>query len=411
VKGRGGWTIAPPPPYLRVAEELPMQKKRILVLSASAGSGHIRAAQAIEEACRGDERVSDVLHIDTLEYTNYLFRRFYSRGYLNAVKSAPDLWAMAFEATDKPWQTPEAVSAIHRLNSKPLVRKIKQYNPDICICTHGMPAEVISHLIMENKLQTNLGIVVTDYYVHAFWLTDVFTRFFVAKDESKAQLTRLGLPSDRVVVSGIPVLRAFAEKADKGELRARYGYDVSKPLVLLSAGAFGVMTGDDIMQILDQIKTPCHMIVVCGSNKRLKDSLDAYIVKNKGANASDYTILGYTDAMHDYLRMADVFIGKPGGLSTSECLAAGVPMIIWDPIPGQEVYNTYHVLEHGAGVMPNNAITIGYKVDRILSDPERQKRMSQAALALARPDAARVIVDEMLAHEDETPVKAFKKLV
>ena len=165
------------------------------------------------------------------------------------------------------------------------------------------------------------------------------------------------------------------------------------------------------MQILDQIKTPCHMIVVCGSNKRLKDSLDAYIVKNKGANASDYTILGYTDAMHDYLRMADVFIGKPGGLSTSECLAAGVPMIIWDPIPGQEVYNTYHVLEHGAGVMPNNAITIGYKVDRILSDPERQKRMSQAALALARPDAARVIVDEMLAHEDETPVKAFKKLV
>ncbi|HPM73467.1 MAG TPA: glycosyltransferase, partial [Spirochaetales bacterium] len=278
-------------------------------------------------------------------------------------------------------------------------------------CTHGMPAEVISHLIMENKLQTNLGIVVTDYYVHAFWLTDVFTRFFVAKDESKAQLTRLGLPPDRVVVSGIPVLRAFAEKADKGELRARYGYDVSKPLVLLSAGAFGVMTGDDIMQILDQIKTPCHMIVVCGSNKRLKDSLDAYIVKNKGANASDYTILGYTDAMHDYLRMADVFIGKPGGLSTSECLAAGVPMIIWDPIPGQEVYNTYHVLEHGAGVMPNNAITIGYKVDRILSDPERQKRMSQAALALARPDAARVIVDEMLAHEDETPVKAFKKLV
>lgn len=387
-----------------------MQKK-ILVLSASTGSGHIRAAQAIEEACRKDERVSDVLHIDTLEYTNHVFQRIYSKGYLEAVKTAPDLWAMAFEATDKPWQTPMAVSIMQRLNSQPLVRKLKEYNPDICICTHAMPADIISNLILQDKLQMNLGIVVTDFYVHALWLTDIFTRYFVPKEESKTHLSMLGLPADRIVVSGIPVLEAFSAKTSKQALRTKYGINSSRPLVLLSAGAFGVMTAGDIIKILEKIKSQCQMVVICGKNEKLKVELEAFIAGQQGAVHNSYSIVGFTDAMHDYLKMADVFIGKPGGLSTSECLVCGVPMVIWDPIPGQEVYNTYHILENGAGVMPNNAITIGFKVDQILSDPELLKRMSANALALSFPHAAQTIVDEMLAHEGETPVKAFKRIL
>ncbi len=386
-------------------------QKRILVLSASTGTGHIRAAQAIEEACRKDKRVSEVLHIDTLEYTNFLFRRIYSKGYLEAVKTAPELWAMAFEATDKPWQTPEAVSAVYRLNSKPLVRKIREYKPDICICTHGMPAEVISKLIMDDKIQTNLGIVVTDYYVHALWLSDIFTRFFVPKEESKLQLSLLGLPPDRIVVSGIPVMEAFTAKASKSALRTKHSLNQNLPLVLLSAGAFGMMTAGDIMKILEQIKTKCSVVVVCGKNEKLKSELEAWIANRVNAVRNAYSIVGFTDAMHEYLKMADVYIGKPGGLSTTECLVSGVPMVIWDPIPGQEIYNTYHILEHGAGVMPNNAITIGFKVDQILSSPDHLKQMSANALALSFPHAAQTIVDEMLAHEGETPVKAFKRIL
>jgi processive 1,2-diacylglycerol beta-glucosyltransferase len=386
-------------------------QKRILILSASNGSGHVRAAQAIEEVFKKDKRVSEVLHIDTLEYTNFLFRRIYSKGYLDAVRSAPELWALAFEATDKPWQTPPVVSAMHRLNSRPLVRKIQEYKPDICICTHGMPAEVISNLIMEDKLQTNLGIVVTDFYVHALWLSDVFTRFFVPKEENKVHLSLLGLPLDRIVVSGIPILEAFTTKVAKSTLRNKYSLASNLPLVLLSAGAFGMMSASDILKILEQIKTRCQIVVICGKNKKLQDDLEGVTTGGDAKVNNSYSIIGYTDAMHDYLRMADVFIGKPGGLSTSECLACGVPMVVWDPIPGQEVYNTYHILEHGAGVMPNNAITIGFKVDEILSNPELHKRMSTNALALSLPHAAKTVVDEMLAHENETPVKAFKKIL
>lgn len=386
-------------------------QKRVLILSASTGSGHIRAAQAIEEACRKDKRISEALHIDTLEYTNAIFRNVYSKGYLEAVKTAPDLWSMAFEATDKPWQKHAAVSAMHKLNSQPLVRKIADYQPDICICTHGMPAEVISSLILEDKLQTNLGIVVTDYYVHALWLSDIFTRFFVPKEESRIHLIHLGLPPDRVVVSGIPVMEAFTTKVSKQSLRTRYGFSHGQPLVLVSTGALGVMAANDIIKILDQIKTKCRIVVICGKNEQLMSELEVCITNRREKIRNAYSIIGYTDAMHDYLKMADVYIGKPGGLSTSECLVCAVPMVVWDPIPGQEVYNTYHILEHGAGVMPDNAITIGFKVDQILSDPELQKRMSANAQALAFPRAAQTIVNEMLAHEDERPVKPFKRVL
>lgn len=383
--------------------------KKVMILSASAGSGHIRAAAALEEACRNDPRVSEILNVDALSYTNIAFQKIYSKGYLEAVKAAPELWAWAFEITDKPWKNMAAVSWMHRVNSQPLAKRIREYRPDICLCTHGMPAEIISKQILQNKLHTNLGIIVTDYYVHAMWFTDLFTRYFVPKEESKSHMSALGIPSDRIVVSGIPVMRAFSEPASPGELRAKHGLRDDLPLVLLSAGTFGVMSAADIVKILEEIKTRCQIVVVCGKNEKLRNALDTYVASRTDSIRNSYEIVGFTDAMHDYLKLADVFIGKPGGLATSECMVCGVPMVIWDPIPGQELYNTYHVLEHGAGVMPNNALTIGFKVDEILSDPDRRKRMSEAALSLGFPDAAKTIVDAMLANESDAPVKAFRK--
>jgi len=388
-----------------------MNPKKVLILSASTGSGHIRAAQAIEEACAKDKRVSEVLHIDTLDYTNALFQRIYSKGYLEAVKTAPYLWGRAFDATDKPWKKSMVGFTMERFNSQPLVNKIKKYNPDICICTHWMPAEIISTLIQQNEIHTNLGIVVTDYYVHALWLTDIFTRFFVGKEESKMHLSLLGLPSDRIVVSGIPVLHAFTSTPAKSTLLSKYKFHHNIPLVLLSAGTFGIMSAEDIVKILEQIQTRCQIVVICGKNTKLKEALESYIAAQGEPVNAKYTIVGFTDTMHEYLKMADIYIGKPGGLSSSECLVCGVPMVIWDPIPGQEIFNTYHILENGAGVMPNNAITIGFKVDQILSNPEKLKQMGENALALSFPNAAQTITDAMLSNENETPVKAFKKIV
>jgi processive 1,2-diacylglycerol beta-glucosyltransferase len=383
--------------------------KRVLILSASAGSGHVRAAQALEEACGKDARVDEVCHIDALDYTNSMFQRVYSKGYLEAVKSAPKLWAMAFENMDKPWEKTLVMSALQRINSQPLVNKIKEFKPDICICTHFMPADIVSDMIKQDQVACNLGIVVTDFYVHALWLTDLFTRYFVAKTENKVHLSLLGLPSDRIVVSGIPTMAGFSARQARKPLYAKYDLEPNLPLILLSAGAFGIVNAEDILKILGQIKSRCQVVVVCGKNKDLLADLEKALAGMKTPSRNHYAIVGYTDAMHEYLKLADVFIGKPGGLSTSECLACGVPMIMWNPIPGQEMYNAYHILENGVGVLPDNALTIGFKIDQLLGDPEKLKAMQSRALALASPGAATNIVDAMLCNDDETPVRPFKK--
>jgi len=383
--------------------------KRVMILSASTGSGHIKAAEAIEEACRRDARVGEVCHLDALEYTNDIFQGIYSKGYLEAVKNVPDLWARGFEAMDKPWEKAVFISALHRFNSQPLVRAVRDFSPDICICTNPMPADVIVYLIGQDKLHCNLGIVVTDFYVHALWLEELFTRYFVAKDENKRYLTMLGLPSDRVEVTGIPVLERFSSPLDEDEAATRLGLDRARPVVLLSAGAAGHLSAKTIGKILDQIREPATTVVVCGRNERLKAELDELLASAAPERRAAVSVIGYTDRMHEYLRLADVFVGKPGGLSTSECLASGVPMVMWDPIPGQEQYNAYHVLESGAGVLPDNVATIGYKVDQLLADTHRLARMKANAKAAGRPDAASAIVNAMLAHPDEAPVRPFKR--
>lgn len=383
--------------------------KRVMILSASTGSGHIKAAEAIEEACRKDARVGEVCHLDALEYTNDIFQGIYSKGYLEAVKNVPDLWAMAFDNMDKPWDKNVIISALNRVNSQPLVRKLVEYRPDICICTNFMPADIVAQLIKQDRLHCNLGIVVTDFYVHALWLEELFTRYFVAKDENKRYLTLLGLPSDRIEVTGIPVLERFSSPLDEAEAAARLGLDRAKPIVVLSAGAAGLLPAKTIGKILDQIREPATTVVVCGRNERLKAELEELLAAASPERRAAVSVVGYTDRMHEYLRLADVFVGKPGGLSTSECLASGVPMVMWDPIPGQEQYNAYHVLESGAGVLPDNIATIGYKVDQLLADKDRLVRMKASARAAGRPGAAGDIVAAMLEHPDETPVRPFKR--
>ncbi|HON88124.1 MAG TPA: glycosyltransferase [Spirochaetia bacterium] len=384
-----------------------MEKKRVLILSASVGSGHIRAAQALEEACNKNPLIEEVLHIDALEYTSFFLRNLYSKGYLKAVQYVPDLWAWGFENTDEPWKKSQFGIDIQKAQSQPLVKKILTYNPDFIICTHFTPADIVSRLIMLDKLHANLGIVVTDFYVHALWLTDIFTRYFVPKMENKIHLNKYGIPLDRIEVTGIPVMQSFIPPEDTSDLFKKYNFDPAIPIVLLSAGMFGIMPAKDILRILENIQTHCHIVIICGKSESLRKQLLALIEEVKPRN--QYTIVGFTNTMHDYLHMAKVFIGKPGGLATSEALCAGVPMIIWNPIPGQETYNAYHILENGAGLLPDNALTIGYKVDMILQDEVLYEQLKKNALSIAQPKAAETIIEIMLLNNNESPVKAFKK--
>ena len=369
-----------------------LKKKRILILSASAGAGHVRAGNALKQVFEADPRVEAVEHIDALNYTNKLFHTFYSKFYFQLVKTAPHVLAWAYEVSDEPWKTDIMRLHLDRLQSQKLVRYIRNFKPDITICTHFMPTGIIAHLIQKGVLDTQLSIVVTDLDMHAMWLSRTFHRYFVAIDETKAHLEALGIPSDRVTVSGIPIDPVFSEPVDRVALRTSLGLDPNKTTLLCSAGALGIGPAEFVVTRLMKMRHSVQSVVICGKNEEARQR----ILSKVGANNPNFKILGYTDRMHDWMKAADLFIGKPGGLTTAESLCCGVPLVIVWPIPGQEERNSDHLLEDGVAIKCNELTTLDFKIDRLLDNPGQLEAMRQRALQLGRPNAAKIVVDTLL---------------
>lgn len=366
---------------------------RVLIISASAGTGHVRCGEALKKAFAAEPRVERVAHEDALRFTNKLFRDFYSKLYLQLVREAPSLLGWFFRATDEPWKGEAARVQLDRLNTGPLVKYLTDFAPDAVVCTHFMPAGIIAHLIGRGELHTRLSLVVTDFDCHAMWLSRVFHRYFVAIEETKAHLEAIGLPAARISVTGIPIDPVFAQPVDASAVRRRLGLHASRPTLLLSAGALGVGPTEIAVRWLLELPREVQTIVVCGRSEELCEK-----IRELTAPARErFAVLGYSDCMHELMRSADLFIGKPGGLTTSEAMACGLPMCIVQPIPGQEERNSDHLLEDGAALRVNELTTLPWKIARVLDEPGRLERMRAAARALGRPHAASEVARILIA--------------
>jgi processive 1,2-diacylglycerol beta-glucosyltransferase len=371
--------------------------RRVLILSASAGTGHVRAAEALEKVFRQHPGVGEVRNVDALRFTNRLFRDFYSKLYISLVQKAPTILGIVYNTTDEPWKTDRMRLMLDRLNTGPLVRFISKFKPDITVCTHFLPSEIISYLITKGKLDARLSIVVTDLDVHAMWLCRRFHRYFVALEESKIHLENLGLPGDHITVSGIPIDPVFSQIGDRDELRRAAGFDIDRPLFLISGGALGVSPAAGVLDGLARLRHPAQAVVICGKNEEMRAGMEKQARAIEAAHPGlTFRILGYTDEMHKWMQMSDIYIGKPGGLTTAECLASGLPMVIVAPIPGQEERNSDHLLEKGIAIKCNEFNTLAYKIDGLLDHPELLASMREKARWYGRPHAAETIVDTLL---------------
>jgi processive 1,2-diacylglycerol beta-glucosyltransferase len=276
------------------------------------------------------------------------------------------------------------------------VKLIKQFDPHITVCTHFMPAGIISHLLEKGALHTRHAVVVTDMDCHAMWLTRHFHRYFIALEETRAHLEAVGLAPELVSVTGIPIDPVFARPVDRAAVRREFGLAPEKTTLLLSAGALGVGPTELIVERLQHLRHDAQTIVVCGRSEEVQ----ARVTKAAGANRRRFAILSYTDRMHDLMHSSDLFIGKPGGLTTSEALACALPMAVFSPIPGQEERNSDHLLEEGAAIRCNELTTLAFKIDRLLDDPARLDRMRESARRLGRPHAAREVVNALFAETE-----------
>jgi len=370
--------------------------KRVLLLSASAGAGHVRAAQALETAFNELDTLSEVRHVDVLNYTNKVFRHLYSKAYIDLVNKMPEVPGWMYDKLDTPWKHQRRRLALDKLNTRPLVKLLREYQPDLIVCTHFLPAEIVAWLRAKERLKSRQAIIVTDFDVHAMWLVHHYEHYFVAIDEARAYLEALNIPPEKITVSGIPIDPVFAKKKDKAEMRRKHGLESDPTTILLSAGGFGVGSVEALISALMPLQHRAQVVAICGRNAELKARLARVVARSNPQANVVVRPVGYTQEMDEYMTAADIVLGKPGGLTTSEGLAKGLVFAIVNPIPGQEERNSDHLLEAGVGNRCNNMPTIAYKLDRLLSDGARFAKMQSASRRLARPNAAREIVSSLV---------------
>lgn len=357
----------------------------------------MRAAEAVEKAMRQLRPDAEVLNLDVLTLTNAIFRRLYATAYLDLVNKAPHLLGYFYDITDKPGprdsRGDRLQRLVERLNTRRLEKLLTDEPWDIVINTHFLPASLIARARKKGKSTQKQVTVVTDFEAHAFWDNQPCDHYFVATEEARRTLAARGIPMADMTVTGIPIDPLFAVEKDVAALQKKHKVGGDRPTVLLMAGGFGVGPIERMFDAAIEVQTPLDLIVVCGKNAKLKAKLE----KVDTPERHRVQVMGFTKEMDELLAIADLIVSKPGGLTTSECLARGVPMAIVNPIPGQESRNSDFLLEHGAAIKINSLAAMTYKLDELLGNKPRLATLARNARAQGKPHAARAICERAIA--------------
>lgn len=365
---------------------------KILVLYASIGSGHKKAAEAIVTSLRSEGGVEDVFWIDVLSLMNPLYRNLVPRGYIWLAKYFPSLLGFLYRISDQPFSLLPPVFFLRSLLSRALSsgfsKFIRDASPDIILCTHFLPMELLTQDLM-NELSPLLFVSVTDIIPHAFWVAPGVDRYFVASRESLNRLNELGVQGEKVCVSGIPVHPMFhGEATDR--ILDRCPENLLNLLVV--GGGAGVAPIEKLLVELSKSLHPVSVTVVTGSNRALFRRL----FLKRGDFPFPIVVRGYTKKMSQFMEKADLVATKPGGLTTAECLAMGRPMLLFAPIPGQEEDNRDVLEAWGVARSLSNLHEASSLLESLIMDRKIFFSLQERAKERGRSDASSIVCQEVL---------------
>jgi processive 1,2-diacylglycerol beta-glucosyltransferase len=369
---------------------------RILILSVSAGAGHVRAAEAIELAVRQRLPGAYVRNVDVLQLCNRFFRYFYGSLYVDLVNSAPHLLGFLYDLLDR---HPRRYGLGERLrllwqdwNLTALVRLLSGEPWDLVINTHFTPAEIVAALRRTGNLNVPQVTATTDFGLHRLWVHQPCERYFTASDDASIYLRRHGIPEEAVLATGIPIDPVFSVPKERSTCRARHGLADDRPVVLQLSGGFGVGPIAKYLRALLEVPVPLQVVSIAGRNEKRLRQLRAVPVPPR----HKVRVIGFTHDIDEYMAAADLVLSKPGGLTTSETLARGAILVIVNPTPGQECRNSDFLLENGAAIKVNNLEVLPVKVAELLRDEGRMRSLRANVRRVARPRAAFDVLEKSL---------------
>lgn len=356
--------------------------KKLLIISCSTGSGHLRAAEALRITCNKLHPDVEVLHIDMADYLDGISHIYLVSFYNLFSNLIPFSYKLLYYLTNS-WLAQRVfriVSPVIRIGSRKLIKKIEEYNPDLIISTHFLPS-----LILPKKISIPIDTVITDYQAHKIWLAPKTRNFFVATEDIKTELNKFHIQS---TASGIPIHPNFFEKKDTAILREKFNIKNNNPLILFMPTSRGrIKPAEAINKILHHdFGTALNIVAVAGKNKKRNLSdLEQF----KTVEHPNLTVFENVENIDELMRIADIIVGKAGGLTVSEALFLQKPTIVINPIPGQEDYNTSYLEKNHFGLHAKSNDDLVKKIQYILANPNIINKKSY-------PDPSKIILEKSL---------------
>lgn len=325
------------------------------------------------------------LIVDSYKYAALVVSRVVSDGYLRMVKTIPQMYRYIYDRAERATEVGPFRAWAHQFTAGNLRPLIQKERPDVVVCTHAFPSGAMAeYKRMFDDAPPVVGIV-TDFAVHAFWIHDNIEGYCVATDAMKDVMVARGVQPERIAVTGIPVDPRFAYARRDVILRERLGLPADRPVALVMGGGLGIGPLERMLRAMEDVREPIAAVVVAGRNKRV----EARVLAAAESVSYPVRVLRFVDNVFDYMHAADVFVTKPGGLSTAEALASQTPMVLFKPLPGQEERNVRVLTDWGVAVRARSIDDVPALLKSVLTDSRRRERMIQAARQHGRPNAAR----------------------
>ena len=375
--------------------------KKILILYAAYGGGHYSAAKSIKKYLDNNYEVQTEI-IDCIEYINKVLNKLTTEAYKEMARKVPSLWGKVYSKSQKGLIS-HVSSRTNKVMAIKLKNLIKEKNPDLVVSTHPFSSQMVSYLKRKGKISCKLVTILTDFAPHDQWLIghEYTDSFFVSNDNMKQYLKEYGIEDKKIQVTGIPLSDRFFENFDKDAIFNEFNLDKNKPVILFFGGGEFGLGKDRPVQILDALihnLHTCQIIAISGKNPKMNANFKELVEKTNSENR--VRVLDYTNKVPELMNISSIVVTKPGGLTTSESLASELPMLVINPIPGQEEENAEFLEAHNVAVWLRKEEDPNKIINDLFSHPEKLEEMKENAKLLAKKnstsDICNIIMNEIL---------------
>lgn len=372
--------------------------KKVLIFYASYGGGHLSAANSIKQCI--DENFSDFETnlVDCMLYVNKPINKITTTAYKEIAKKFPWAWGEVYSHSQK-GPIAHISSTANNLMARKLLKLLKEYNPDIVISTHPFGSQMVSYLKRKALIDCKLATIMTDFAPHEQWLVgkEQVDYFFVSHEKMRHQLINDDIPEYKVFATGIPLSNKFLMHYNKADIMNSLGLAPNKKVILFfGGGEFGIgreQTLKILKSFIFHVKN--HQIVaIAGKNQKMKEAFDKLVVEEQSQDM--VKVLAYTNQVPELMSISDLVVTKPGGLTTTESLASGLPMVVISPIPGQEEENAEFLENSGVAVWIRKHDDFDKVISDLLSDEQKLHQMKINTKLLAKKNSTKDICNIIL---------------